>query len=100
MLAYDYPLVGIFLTMVFIGFWVILIGLIVWALLDLIRNPNFGWPGEGAVDHPRDHRPLPRGHRLRGGARAQAVQGRPLRGLSAARRSVGGDPIGDEVRER
>ena len=42
MLAYDYPLVGILLTMTFIGFWVILIGLIVWALLDLIRNPSFG----------------------------------------------------------
>ena len=42
MLAYDYPLVGILLTMTFIGFWVILIGLIVWALLDLIRNPRFG----------------------------------------------------------
>ena len=42
MLAYDYPLVGIFWTMVFLGFWVILLGLIFWALADLIRNPNFG----------------------------------------------------------
>ena len=46
MQAYDYPLVGIFWTMVFIGFWVILIGLIVWALLDLIRNPSFSWPAK------------------------------------------------------
>jgi hypothetical protein len=42
MLAYDYPLLGIFWTIVFLGFWVLLLGLIFWAFADIIRNPHFG----------------------------------------------------------
>ena len=84
MLAYDYPLVGILLTMTFIGFWVILIGLIVWALLDLIRNPHFGVLAKLLWIILVIIVPFLGVDRLRGGARARAVQGRPLRGLSAS----------------
>jgi len=42
MLAYDYPLLGLFWTMVFLAFWVGVLYLLFRILADILRSPDMG----------------------------------------------------------
>ncbi|MGZ8579305.1 MAG: PLDc N-terminal domain-containing protein [Actinomycetota bacterium] len=42
MLAYDYPLLGLFWTMVFVAFWVSVLYLLFRVFADILRNPDMG----------------------------------------------------------
>ena len=44
MLAYDYPLLGVFWTLVIIAIWALVIFVIIWALFDnFTRKDHGGW---------------------------------------------------------
>ena len=44
MLAYDYPLLGVFWTLVIIACWALVIFVIIWALFDnFTRKDHGGW---------------------------------------------------------
>lgn len=42
MLAYDYPLLGLFWTMVFLAFWVSVLYLLIRIFADILRSPDMG----------------------------------------------------------
>ena len=42
MLAYDYPLLGVFWTVVFISFWVAALFLLFWIVADIFRSQDMG----------------------------------------------------------
>jgi hypothetical protein len=41
-LAYDYPLLGVFWTLLIVAFWVLVIFAIIWALFDNFRRRDHG----------------------------------------------------------
>lgn len=42
MLANDFPMLGIFWTLMFVAFWAAILGAIFYAFADILRNPNMG----------------------------------------------------------
>lgn len=42
LLAYDYPLLGLFWTMVFVAFWVSVLYMLFWILADILRSQDLG----------------------------------------------------------
>jgi hypothetical protein len=42
MLAYDYPLLGVFWTILFIALWATVLFLLVWIVADIFRSPDLG----------------------------------------------------------
>jgi hypothetical protein len=42
MLAYDYPLLGVFWTVLFIALWATVLFLLVWIVADIFRSPDLG----------------------------------------------------------
>ena len=82
MLAYDYPLGGVFLSMLYFFLFFIWIWILITVFMDIFRSPDLnGWI-KALVVHLRDHPPVPRRLHLpdrpgRKDAGAQAPRRRP-----------------------
>ncbi|MGZ4718017.1 MAG: PLDc N-terminal domain-containing protein [Acidimicrobiales bacterium] len=47
-LAYDYPLLGLFWTIVILSFWVMIVFAVIWAFIDNFRrHDHSGWAKAG-----------------------------------------------------
>ncbi len=48
LLAYDYPLLGLFWTIVILSFWVMIVFAVIWAFIDNFRRRDHGgWAKAG-----------------------------------------------------